>query len=62
MNSSIIKSMQTVRIILIKLIVEKGGLIDAIETVRDITNIKEIEAKLFYLSSHDSLTGLVVYF
>jgi diguanylate cyclase (GGDEF)-like protein len=36
----------------------KGGLIGAIETVRDITNIKEIENKLFYLSSHDSLTGL----
>jgi diguanylate cyclase (GGDEF)-like protein len=36
----------------------KGRLIGAIETVRDVTNIKEIENKLFFLSSHDSLTGL----
>jgi diguanylate cyclase (GGDEF)-like protein len=35
-----------------------GGLVGAIETVRDITNIKEIETKLFYLSNHDNLTGL----
>jgi diguanylate cyclase (GGDEF)-like protein len=36
----------------------KGRLIGAIETVRDITDMKEIETKLFYLSIYDNLTGL----
>ncbi len=37
---------------------KKGNLIGAIESIRDITDKKNIEEKLKYLSFHDSLTNL----
>ncbi|MCG9967075.1 PAS domain S-box protein [Pelotomaculum terephthalicicum JT] len=36
----------------------KGNQVGAIETIRDITERKQMEEKLKHLSSHDSLTGL----
>ncbi|HOL18490.1 MAG TPA: diguanylate cyclase, partial [Bacillota bacterium] len=36
----------------------EGNLIGAIESIRDITERKQVEKQLMYLSLHDSLTGL----
>ncbi|MDD4237949.1 MAG: PAS domain S-box protein [Desulfotomaculaceae bacterium] len=35
-----------------------GNLVGAIESIRDITELKQVEEKLRYFSLHDSLTGL----